>query len=578
MRPATVRQENQAPAAEVGALEQRTQDRTRLLEVLDERMRFEALLVELSAAFVNLAADAIDPQIEHSLRRLVEFLGIDRSGFGELSEDRKRILVTHVYVVPGFPPFPWAILDDQFPWFAEKIRQGEVLRFTQLPDDAPPEAVTEREYCIRVGLKSNLTIPLKVGGTVLGVITFGSFRVYRAWPDDLVQRLRLVGEIFANALARKRADQALRQSEQRYRELLETAHAVPWEADAFTFQVRYVGPQVGRLLGYPVEEWYRPGFWAAHLHPGDRERVLRATADAVRRGADHELEYRMVSAGGNEVWIHDLVTVPRADGGPPALRGVMIDVTARKSAEEEAQRLRDQLARVARVTTMGELAAAIAHEINQPLCAIVSNAQAAQRLLAGAAADLGEVREALQDIVADGRRASMVIGRIRTLLQKRPPEHAPLDLNEATREVVALVQHQLARQGITLSLDLAADLPPVVGDRVQLQQVVLNLMVNAVEALGHVTAGPRELSLRSARTDRERVAVSVRDSGPGIAPGQVERVFDAFFTTKPGGMGIGLAISRSILETHGGRIWADPDAGGGAAFHFTLPVAQEPPP
>jgi PAS domain S-box-containing protein len=544
---------------------------------LGEHARFESLLVDLSAAFVNLPADEVDAQIQHALRRIVEFLDLDRGALAELAGDGRKLVTTHSYAVPGVPPSPPALLEDQLPWYAGKIRQGEVLRFTRLPDEAPPEAVAERAYCARVGLKSNLTVPLKVGGSVLGAVGFGSFRAYRPWPDELVQRLRLVGEVLANALARKRSEQALRASERRYREMVETTQAVPWEADAETFRVRYIGPQAVRLLGYPAEDWYRDGFWASRLHPDDRERVLRAASEAVRRGEHFEQEYRMVSATGEEVWVRDLVTAPLGAGGPPALRGVMVDVTARKSAEEEAHRLRDQLAHVARVTTVGELAAAIAHEVNQPLCAILGNAQAAQRLLASDSPDLAEVGEALRDIVAGGRRARDVIARIRGLLQNRRPEPAPVDLNEATREAVALLQHRLTRKGVDLSLDLSADLPPVLGDRVQLQQVLLNLLVNAIEAMA-AAARPRELSVRSARDEAGTVIVSVRDSGPGIAPEHAGRAFDPFFTTKPGGLGVGLAISRSIVAAHGGRIWAESNAARGAAFHFSLPAAKGAPP
>lgn len=553
-------------------------ERARLLDLLDERMRFEALLVDLSAAFINLPADAVDAQIERGLGRIVKFLGVERGSLGEYAEDGRQIRITHSYAEPGFPPIPSVALDELWPWYAEQLRRGEILPLTRLPDDLPPEAAAEREYCDRSGFKSHLAIPLRIGGLVLGFIGFGSFRAYRGWPDELVPRLRLVGEIFTNALARRRADQELRRSEQHYRELAETTRAVPWELDPGTRRIRYIGPQAVPLLGYPLEDWYGEGSWAAHLHPDDRGRVVGALDDAARRGAGLELDYRMLSASGDEVWLHHLITAPCPDSPTRTLRGVLIDVTARRAAEGEAQRLRDQLARVARAATMGELAAAIAHEINQPLCAIVSNAQAAQRLLAAEAADLAEVRETLRDIAADSRRASAIIARIRTLLQNRPPERAPLDLNDAIREVVALVQHRLTRNGIALTLDLAADVPPVLGDRVQLQQVVLNLLVNAVEALGRVESGPRELSLRSARDGRDAVGVTVGDSGPGLAPGDAERAFDAFFTTKPGGLGIGLAISRSIVAAHGGRIRADPDAGRGTAFHFSLPAAREAPP
>jgi signal transduction histidine kinase len=224
---------------------------------------------------------------------------------------------------------------------------------------------------------------------------------------------------------------------------------------------------------------------------------------------------------------------------------------------------------------MGELAAAIAHEVNQPLCAIISNAQAGQRLLAGGAAHMEDVRETLQDIVADGRRAAEVIARIRTLLEGRQPERVPFNLNEAIREVAALLHHQLTRKGVSLRSALAAGLPPVHGDRVQLQQVVLNLIVNAIDVLGHCEERSREVIVESARSAGEMVLVSVKDSGPGIKAEDVERIFEPFFSTKTDGIGIGLAVCRSIVEAHGGRIWAERSAGLGAVFRFTFPAAKE---
>jgi signal transduction histidine kinase len=183
----------------------------------DEHLRFETLLVELSAHFVSVVAGQVDAQIEHALRRIVQFLGVDRSSFGEYLEGKRQFLVTHSYVEPGIPPFPRITADDQLPWYTERVRQGEVLRFARLPDDLPPEAAEEREYVTRVGVKSNLTIPLKVSGSILGGIAFGSFRAYRDWPDELVARLRLLGEILANALVRKRAEEALRAKERQLR-------------------------------------------------------------------------------------------------------------------------------------------------------------------------------------------------------------------------------------------------------------------------------------------------------------------------------------------------------------------------
>ena len=188
-----------------------------LREQQEDRLRFERLLTDLSATFVNVAADRVDAQIEQALERLVDFLGVERGSFGQISEDNKDILATHSFVVPGYPPLPPLILQEDLPWYAEQVRRGELMRYDRLPEDAPAEAVNERAYVIKTGMKSNLTIPLKAGGIVLGVLSFGAFREFRTWSDELVQRLRTVGEVFANALARKRADQDLHAREESLR-------------------------------------------------------------------------------------------------------------------------------------------------------------------------------------------------------------------------------------------------------------------------------------------------------------------------------------------------------------------------
>jgi len=416
-----------------------------------EGLRFEAMLSRLSATFINLPADQVDGQIERGLRWIVEFLGIERSSLAQFSEDGGDLVVTHSYTVPGFDPLPRINLAAAWPWYTAQIRQGKLLRFRRLPEEAPPEAVREREHVVRSGgPRSHLVVPFTVGDAVLGGVGVGSFRREVVWSDDLVRRLRLVGEVFANALARKRA-------------------------------------------------------------------------------------------------------------------------------EEQAARLREQLTLVARVTTLGELAASIAHEINQPLCAIVTNAQAVQHLLAGCACDLPEVREALEDISRDSRRAAAVLARIRGLLRKAPPERAPLDVNDLVREVLALARGDLSRRGIAVRLELAERLPPVRGDRVQLQQVVLNLLRNAADALDPVGPERRTLLLRSA-ADGSHVVLAVCDSGVGLAADLVERVFDAFFSTKPGGMGMGLAICRSIVAAHGGAVRAAPNPDRGCTFEVLLPCIPEGPP
>jgi PAS domain S-box-containing protein len=546
-------------------------------EPLDDRARFESLLANLSAAFVNLPPADVDDRIDDALRQVVEFLDVDRAGFGEVSDPDLALRLTHTYSAPGFLSSAPGILESQLPWYSAMIRRGGVMRLSPIPDCFPAEADREKEYCERIGMKSHLTIPLRVGGAVRFVIGCTSFREYRGWPDEVVQRLRLLGEVFANALARRRADEELGRRERLYRKLVESTRAVPWEADPNGNRTLYISPRIVSLLGYPLGSWYRDGFWASRLHPDDRGSVLHGIATAARTGRDHEMEYRLVAADGRTVWVHDLITAQADGAAPTVVRGMMIDVTDRKAAEHEAARLRDQLGRAARLTTLGELTATIAHEINQPLTAIIANAETTQDYLSGGAADMDEVREALDDIVADGRRASEIIHRIRALVRTHQPERALFDVNAAAREVAGLLRHRWVRDSVALTHEFGVNLPPVLGDRVQIQEVILNLLVNAADAVSGAPADRRRVAL-STDGNGDAVTVSVRDTGPGVSLDLLDRLFDAFFTTKPDGTGIGLSVSRTIVEAHGGRIWVELAPGGGAEFKFTLPAVTGPAP
>jgi C4-dicarboxylate-specific signal transduction histidine kinase len=242
---------------------------------------------------------------------------------------------------------------------------------------------------------------------------------------------------------------------------------------------------------------------------------------------------------------------------------------------ETLQKVQTELAHVTRVMTVGELTASIAHEVNQPLAAIVTNSNACLRWLGGAQPNFDEARKAVDRIIKDSYRASDVISRVRALVKKAPARNDLVDLNEVIVEVLALVQNQARRAGVVLKRELATDLPPVRGDRVQLQQVILNLIINGLEAIAKNKNGERDLSISSGHDESKGVTVAVRDSGEGIDPANLERVFDAFFTTKADGMGMGLAISRTIIESHGGRLWATSNSPRGAVFQFTLPAGSE---
>jgi PAS domain S-box-containing protein len=271
------------------------------------------------------------------------------------------------------------------------------------------------------------------------------------------------------------------------------------------------------------------------------------------------------------MWHHTFF-ITDAEGGRTAMATVSRDLSERKQAESKIEAAQSQLAHMARVTTMGELAAAIAHDVNQPLAAVVTNANACVRWLAGPNPDFEEARAAASRISAEAKRASEVVARIRALMKKEPARTEPVNLNEVVQQVLDLVRSQMSRRGIAVRLELAADLPRIEADTVQLQQVVLNLIVNAIDATASRDDARREIMLATEKLPPAEASVSVIDSGVGINSEDVEQVFTPFYTTKPGGMGMGLSISRRIIEAHGGRLWATQNRGPGATFRFSIPA------
>ena len=414
--------------------------RQRAERALGERLRLEQLVTHLAMTFGHLSTVELDLEVQRGLRAVVDFLEVDRGSLIEFSR-------------AGGVARCWAIEDwmgvEDFPWLAARLQRGEfvtVSRLEDLPDDAP----RDRQSYLTYRVKPQVGLPLEAGGRVVGGLVFSTIGDERATSDDLKRQLHLVGEVFANLLARK-------------------------------------------------------------------------------------------------------------------------------VAEVELQKLREDLGHVNRVATIGELTTSLAHELNQPLTAILSCAQAAQRMIAVDHVDRGEFREILTEIVEDGRRAAAVIDRLRALLKKGDPEITILDLNETVAEVARLIRSDALVRDISIRLELDPTLSPVRGDRVQLQQVLLNLALNGMDAMQELRTGERALVFRTARDRPGAIRVAVRDFGVGIGGRDVEHMFQAFSTTKARGMGIGLTIARSIIEAHGGELEAENNPDGGATFSFTLPVSEEGP-
>ena len=304
--------------------------------------------------------------------------------------------------------------------------------------------------------------------------------------------------------------------------------------------------------------------------------VTQALAEALRGGPRYDVEYRVARPNGELRIIHSQGDVTRDESGRPhRIFGTIQDITERKQAEEALREAQTELARVNRVATMGQLTASIAHEVSQPIGAAVMDARAALRWLGAHPPDLEEVRQALDHIVKSGNRAREVIGGIRALIKKAPARKRRFDLNEAILDVIALTRSEVLRHAVLLQTQLATGLPLIEGDRIQLQQVILNLIMNAVEAMSGIGEEAREVLISTETDPAGSVLVTVRDSGPGLDPTSVDRIFEAFYTTKPEGMGMGLAICRSIIEAHGGRLWASANESRGAVFQFTLPPERD---
>jgi PAS domain S-box-containing protein len=344
-------------------------------------------------------------------------------------------------------------------------------------------------------------------------------------------------------------------------------------------EIRYWSEECFRVLGFdPHGGLPRFETFFQRMHLDDQAATMKQLETAAREKTGFEFDYRIVHPGGE---IRDIHTVGHpvfsSSGDLVEFVGTVIDVTERKRAEGESERLRQtqaDLARVNRVTTMGELTASLAHEVNQPIAAAVISANSCIRWLAADVPNLEKASAAAARIVKDGTRAAEIISRIRMLFQMGTLQRELADVNEIIEEMILLLRGEATQYAISVQTELAADLPPVMGDRVQLQQVMMNLMTNSIDAM-KVVDGTRELAIRSQRAENDQLLVSVSDTGVGLPPGQADQIFSAFFTTKPHGTGMGLRICRSIVESHGGRLWAANNSPRGASFYLTLPARCE---
>jgi PAS domain S-box-containing protein len=678
-----------------------------LLVSLARRRQVEAeatLIADISTKFVNVPSGAVDSEIMEAERRIGELLDLDLLILWQLSDESPGCFsVTHCHSAPPGRRSPEPLRDEDYPWFKQELVAGRIARFASL-EELPAEAARDRESFRQLGAKSNLSLPLLVGGgPMIGAFCLNATRAEREWPDELVKRLQLVAQIFANALARKVADQALRESKEQLSLAADAAGAGLWglnlvtgrfwvtsqtrklfeftadepvtfdrflgvvhpedrklirqtvqatvqaksdsqveyrivrsdgsqrwmlslsradrgksgqpetftgismditsrkaaeraqrdnearlasaiEAAALGFydmsietKVLFVDDRLCVLLGLPDEERHRVfEFWQEHLHPEERPRIMELSQQGWRgESGGQAMEYRYLHPQRGTIWLSHISRVQEqaADGRAIRRLGVICDITGRKEAEAELQRLRLQLWHADRVAQTGAITASLAHELNQPLTGILSTAQAGLRFLAGGKADRELIHELLTNIVHDTKRAGAVINGLRALLRRKQTQREPINLAAAIQEILDLLHSELVNREVELCLKLKPD-ATVLADKAQLQQVVLNLAMNALEAMHDQPGAERRLEISLTQSSDGDALVAVCDSGPGMPEERQAKLFEAFWTTKPHGMGIGLAISRSIIESHGGRLWFAKNADRGATFYFTLPLSK----
>jgi PAS domain S-box-containing protein len=545
-----------------------------------EEMRLEALIGTLSTRFVVVSADRVDDEIRAAQERLCDCVGLDQVTIlrNEVFVDESsEYLVVEVYRDGFTRPARDVGKFESFPWAWKQLIAGKTIVFSSL-DALPPEAATDRVSWRDYGTKSGLILPMSAAtGEAIGIIGFATRLAERDWPEGLVQLLRRVALIFGNALSRKRAELVLRESEARLKLAMDSAGAGLWSIDLETRRM-WVTPRMSELLAFFSADTAKLTMadFVAVAHPDDRDAIRQAILDAIESEAPLQIQYRVVLPDGGVRWL-SARGQRHCDGAGRAdrLTGISIDITDQKLVEAEKREHFAELAHLNRLSTAGELTTSLAHELSQPLGAILRNTEAAEIILASDNPDLEDLRAIVSDIQKADKRAGDVIDRLRALLKRRNAELQPLDLGPLVGEVVSLVRNDAMGRHIKIDTDLPVDLPLVLADRVHLQQVLINLMLNGMDAIDHAPSVEQRLVISARMSGERTVEVAVSDTGCGMLPETMNRKFEPFYTTKVGGMGMGLVISRTIVEAHGGRIWAENNETRGATFRFTLRSALQ---
>lgn len=539
-----------------------------------ESLRFERLIADASARFAGAWFEQIDALIELALKEVLDFTRGDQAGFFATVDQPGHLRLTHLNHAEGIAPAQKQVVayDHLCPWLYDKVvNRGDLYFFNRL-DELPDEAGIDRDYLRTAGTRSGLYIPYVVDDGVRHVFVVISNTVEMAWSPALIERLQSLGGVFVSALARKSVAEALRRSEAGLREAQRMARMGSWEWDPAT-DTLWSSPQIALILGARLGSMQD---LLSRVPAEERDALAEAIAKS-REGepARQSLRHRILSASGEALIVESHFERRSDQAAAPRIFGILQDITQRWRDERELESLRTQRWHADRVAQIAVMTSSLAHELSQPLTAILSNAQAGLRLIRAGGLSEQDAEEILADIVADDKRAAQVIESLRAMLRRRASERQPVDAALLVRDVMALMRSELVLKDVQCALALPADgtdAGMVEGDRAQLQQVLINLILNGIEAMLDVPPGGRLLSLTLAADARGFMRFSLADVGYGLQLEDPSRVFEPFWTTRAGGLGMGLAICRSIVEAHGGRIWCENNAGPGATFSFTLPA------
>ena len=548
-------------------------------QTLADQLAFERLSAQLSSEFIRLPADQTESTILESLARVGALLAADRVFVFRFNWDKTRFVISHLWESNGAEPdqiIRGSVVKDFIPWVYINLINGQDIIVNDVEKLPDMKAIEEYEYCRQIGIRSFVIIPVQVADAPLCAIGLDAIQARRDWPTETIDHLRLIGEIFANAIERQHSYKRAKSTEWKFRTMAD--HTYDWEYwQAADGSMVYVSPACERISGYPPQDFMRsPELLVEIIVPEDRNIWVGHRCNIPRQSETESLlQYRIQHRDGDIRWIeHACQPVFGPQGRDLGVRGSNRDITQRQLLRSESEELQTELAHIDRVVTISAMTSALAHEINQPLAAMRSYAQAALRFLDADETDNANIRKALQGIVADNKRASAVVNRLRDLVKKKKTHKEKLDINRAIKDVLMLTNSEVVMRNTEIQTDLDPSVPAFYGDAVQLQQVVMNLLTNAMDAMNEVPVERRTIMITTRLEKTGHLVMSIADAGQGIAPHQLKDIFTPFHSTKAQGLGLGLAISKSIINSFGGSIKAENNPGGGATMALVLPVAD----